>query len=76
MDEPEDAQPQEEPNVRKLIRARSLQRKLAKQAFDPKNIPQLRATYKMHIKAAAEIRKLLKQIGASVKADCETSSSE
>ena len=75
MESGEEPQPQDLSRTRGVIKAIRLQKKITKRAFNPKNIPELLRAYRMHIKAAREIRKALRQIGASIKGDWESSDS-
>ena len=62
--------------ARNVIKAVKLQKQMAKRAFHPKNVQELQRAYRMHIKAAREIRSALKKIGASIKGDWQSSSDE
>ena len=75
MQAQDDSQPQNPNRVRGVLQAMRVQKKLMKRALDPENVQELRRAYKMHVKAAASIRRALKRIGASIKEDNDTSSS-
>ena len=62
--------------TRGVLKAVKLQKQMAKRAFHPKNVQELQRAYRMHIKAAREIRSALKKIGASIKCDWQSSSDE
>ena len=77
-------QPQEQivekplhPDTIDLLLVAEKQHKLLKrQQRDPRQIPQLVAAYKKHLKEAAKINKLLKKMGYDVKAAHDSSSEE